>query len=115
MNNTLEKTLEEITHNSNVSEADQSHLTLQTLLSICVLIVYTISSSLFTTYDFHYLSGSGICMIIGLLVTLISMIVNPEVYKLINKSSFAVELRFNQEVFFTFILPPIIFACKYRT
>ncbi len=79
MNNTLVRTFEEITHNSSVSEEEQSHLTLQTLLSICVLIVYTISSSLFSTYDFHYLSGSGICMIIGLLVTLISMIISPEV------------------------------------
>lgn len=80
MNSSNSDTLNDIIHQAAKIHVEESHLTIEALLTIVVLIIYTISSSLFAKYDFHYLFGSGICMIIGLSFTLISMIINPEVF-----------------------------------
>lgn len=78
MNNSFSDALKEISHNTE-HEVKESQLTLEALVIIIIFIIYTISSSLFSKYNFHYLFGSGICMIIGVSFTLVSMIVNPEV------------------------------------
>jgi hypothetical protein len=57
-----------------------SHLTLETLLAISILLIYTISAPLFEKYHFHYMHESGVCMVIGVIITIIAMIINPEVY-----------------------------------
>lgn len=46
-------------------------------------------------------------MILGVLITIIAMLVSPN-------SSFHNVLNFNDKLFFTFILPPIIFAAVYN-
>ena len=50
-----------------------------TLISIIVLIVFTLSGPVFEKLHFHYMHESGVCMIIGVLVTLCATIINPEV------------------------------------
>jgi hypothetical protein len=56
------------------------HLTLETLLAILILLVYTVSAPLFEKYHFHYMHESGMCMLIGVVITILAMIVNPEVF-----------------------------------
>ncbi len=56
-----------------------SQLPLETLLAILILLFYTISAPLFEKYHFHYMHESGMCMLIGIGLSLIAMIINPEV------------------------------------
>ncbi len=64
-----------------------SQLPLETLLAILMLLFYTISAPLFEKYRFHYLHESGLCMIIGIAITAVAMIINPEVIFLIIRFS----------------------------
>jgi hypothetical protein len=66
---------------SSTHEANQSHgfLSLQTLVAICILLIYTIAAPLFEKYHFHYMHESGVCMIIGVVITMMAMIINPDV------------------------------------
>jgi hypothetical protein len=57
----------------------ESHLTLETLLAILILLLYTVSTPLFEKYHFHYMHESGLCMLIGIGITLIVMVISPEV------------------------------------
>jgi hypothetical protein len=61
------------------SGSEKGHLTLETLIAILILLLYTISAPLFEKLHFHYMHESGMCMIIGVLITLIAMVINPEV------------------------------------
>jgi hypothetical protein len=54
-------------------------LSLETLIVIFILLLYTISSSLFEKYHFHYIHESGMCMIIGIAITVIAKLVYPVV------------------------------------
>ena len=57
----------------------ERHLTLETLIAILILLFYTISAPLFEKYHFHYMHESGLCMLIGVGVTLIAMVISPNV------------------------------------
>lgn len=57
------------------------HLTLETLLAIFILLIYTISAPLFEKYHFHYMHESGICMIIGMVIAILANLFNPHVNK----------------------------------
>jgi hypothetical protein len=57
----------------------QSQLSLETLLAILILLFYTISAPLFEKYHFHYMHESGLCMIIGIVISVLAMIISPEV------------------------------------
>jgi hypothetical protein len=56
------------------------HLSLETLIAIIILLFYTISAPLFEKYHFHYMHESGMCMLIGVVITLVAMVLSPEVY-----------------------------------
>jgi hypothetical protein len=56
-----------------------SQLPLEALLAIIILLLYTIAAPLFEKYKFHYMHESGLCMLIGIGITVIAMIVSPEV------------------------------------
>lgn len=60
-------------------EHEEGFLSLQTLIAILILLVYTVAAPLFEKYHFHYMHESGVCMIIGVIVTLLAMIINPSV------------------------------------
>jgi hypothetical protein len=57
----------------------ESHLTMETLISAIILIVFTISAPLFEKYHFHYMHESGLCMLIGIFITLFLRVVSPSV------------------------------------
>jgi hypothetical protein len=54
-------------------------LSVKTLVAITLLLVYTISAPVFERIHFHYIHESGVSMILGMVVTLIAMIVSPDV------------------------------------
>ncbi len=57
----------------------QSQLPLETLIAILILLFYTISAPLFEKYHFHYMHESGLCMIIGIVISVLASIISPEV------------------------------------
>ena len=57
----------------------QNFLSAKTLIVIIILLVHTIAPTIFEKYNFHYLHESGISMILGMLVGLISMLLSPTV------------------------------------
>jgi len=57
----------------------EGHLSRETLLAILILLFYTISAPLFKKYHFHSLHESGICMIVGLLISFVASAISPEV------------------------------------
>ena len=48
-------------------------LNLVTLLAIIILMIYTVSAPIFEKIHFHYMHESGLCMIIGVIVSLIAI------------------------------------------
>ena len=82
-------------------------LNLETLLGIIILFIYTVTGPVFEKIHFHYMHESGLCMIIGVLVTFFSMIIGPG-------PDLTKTFEFNENIFFTFVLPPIIFSAGYN-
>ena len=69
---------------SNSEDKASGHLALETLIAIIILLIYTISAPIFEKIKFHYMHESGMCMIIGVAITVVAMIFSPEVNKISN-------------------------------
>jgi len=54
-------------------------LSAKTLIVIIILLVHTIASPIFEKFHFHYIHESGISMLLGMIVGLVSMVVSPNV------------------------------------
>ena len=54
---------------NNEHTLENAFLSLQTLIAIIMLLMYTIAAPLFEKYHFHYMHESGVCMIIGVIIT----------------------------------------------
>ena len=70
-NNTIKSDILPVDHGS--------FLSMRTLVAILILVIYTIATPIFEKINFHYIHESGICMILGCLVGIISMLINPSV------------------------------------
>jgi hypothetical protein len=71
---------------ANASDEHGGFLSVKTLIAILILVIYTIATPIFHKINFHYIHESGICMILGCLVGVIAMLVNPSVtISLINR------------------------------
>ena len=85
----------------------QGKLNFEVLISVILIILYTIASPIFNKFNFHYIHESGLVMLLGILITLLLKNLNFT-------SNFSTSLAFDDKIFFTFILPPIIFGAGYN-
>ena len=91
--------------NENESEIK---LSLATLVLSLLLICYIISGPLLRKFHIKMIKPSGLIMILGIIITLVTKVINPE-------SNFFKGFQFNHSLFFTFILPIIIFCSAYNS
>ena len=86
---------------------EESHLSLQVLLAIILLVLYVIAAPIFEKIHFHYMHESGVVMLLGIGITLTFKFFIPSL-------DFTKSLAFNDKIFFTFVLPLIIFGAGYN-
>ena len=86
----------------------QIELSLETLVLSLLLIGYIISGPLLRKFHIKMIKPSGLIMILGIIITLLTKVINPE-------SNFFKGFQFNHSLFFTFILPIIIFCSSYNS
>jgi hypothetical protein len=76
--------------NENIHLKQNEMLSFKTLIAVFILFLYTISAPIFEKLKIQFIHESGMSMIIGVTVTIIAMIINPDViffYKLIKDQS----------------------------
>ena len=86
---------------------EEEHLSLQVLLAIILLVLYIIAAPIFEKIHFHYMHESGVVMLLGIGITLGFKFFIPSL-------DFTKSLAFNDKIFFTFVLPLIIFGAGYN-
>jgi NhaP-type Na+/H+ or K+/H+ antiporter len=89
-------------------EGDEMTLSLATLVLSIMLVCYIICGPLLKKFNIKILRPSGVIMIFGIILTLLTKMINPN-------SSFFKGFQFNHSFFFTFILPIIIFSSAYNS
>ena len=89
-------------------EGDGMKLSLATLVLSLMLVLYIISGPLLKKFNVKIIRPSGLVMILGILITLLTKVINPD-------SNFFKGFQFNHSLFFTFILPIIIFSSAYNS
>lgn len=86
---------------------EEEHLSLQVLLAVILLVLYVIAAPIFEKINFHYMHESGVIMLLGIGITLTFKFFIPSL-------DFTKSLAFNDKIFFTFVLPLIIFGAGYN-
>ena len=86
---------------------EEEHLSLQVLLAIILLVLYVIAAPIFEKIHFHYMHESGVVMLLGIGITLTFKFFIPSL-------DFTKSLAFSDKIFFTFVLPLIIFGAGYN-
>ena len=89
-------------------EEEEMTLSLATLVLSIMLVCYIIVGPLLKQFRIKILRPSGVIMILGIILTLLTKMVNPD-------STFFKGFQFNNSFFFTFILPLIIFSSAYNS
>ena len=85
----------------------EGHLSLQVLLAVVLLVLYVIAAPIFEKVHFHYMHESGVVMLLGIAITLTFKFFVPSL-------DFTTSLAFSDKIFFTFVLPLIIFGAGYN-
>ena len=86
---------------------EEEHLSLQVLLAVILLVLYVIAAPIFEKINFHYMHESGVIMLLGIGITLTFKFFIPSL-------DFTKSLAFSDKIFFTFVLPLIIFGAGYN-
>jgi len=108
LKNILRKIIEEQPEIPQKSTSVSSSLSYKGVVAIIILIFYTIAAPIFQKLNFHYLHESGICMIVGTLIAILSKYIGNSNDSLNNF------VTFDDEMFFNIVLPPIIFSAGYN-
>ena len=85
----------------------EGHLSLQVLLAVILIVMYVIAAPIFDKIHFHYMHESGMVMLLGIAITLVFKFFIPSL-------DFTTSLAFSDKIFFTFVLPLIIFGAGYN-
>ena len=86
---------------------EEEHLSLQVLSAVILLVLYVIAAPIFEKINFHYMHESGVIMLLGIGITLTFKFFIPSL-------DFTKSLAFSDKIFFTFVLPLIIFGAGYN-
>ena len=89
-------------------EGKEDRLSYKTVIAILILIFHTIATPIFHKINFYYIHESGICMILGFIIALISK------FGLNTGQKLNTFIIFDDEFFFNIVLPPIIFSAGYN-
>ncbi len=108
LKNILRNLIEEQPEIPQKSNSVSSTLSYKGVVAIIILIFYTIAAPIFQKLNFHYLHESGICMLVGTIIAILS--------KYIGKTNDSLNnfVTFDDEMFFNIVLPPIIFSAGYN-
>ena len=60
-----------------IKEITRNNLNFKTLIAILLLLIYIISAPIFVKIKFYYLHQSGLCMLLGMFISLISSFIAP--------------------------------------
>jgi len=86
---------------------EEEYLSLEALIAVILLIIYVIAAPIFEKIHFHYIHESGLVMLMGIAITLIFKFFIPSL-------DFTTSLAFSDKIFFTFVLPLVIFGAGYN-
>ena len=98
----------------NVSSTDMNNLNnpmdfrsllINTTITASILLIYILSRPIFKKINFYYIHESGLCMIIGMFLSTLIYYLSDTTFD---------NIKFDKDIFFTFILPPIIFSAGYN-
>ena len=98
-----------ISSNNNLNnfnnQMDFRSLLINTTIAASILLIYILSRPIFKKINFYYIHESGLCMLIGMFLSTLIYYLSDTTFDNIN---------FDKDIFFTFILPPIIFSAGYN-
>ena len=103
----MNTTVEEAPQDANTHLLETESLSAKSLIAVMIILIYIVAGPVFEKINFYFIHESGLCMLIGMTISVITYFISP-------LTSFSTELRFNDAMFFTFILPPIIFSAGYN-
>ena len=86
---------------------EKEYLSLEALLAVILLVIYVISAPIFEKIHFHYIHESGLVMLMGIAITLTFKFFIPSL-------DFTTSLAFSDKIFFTYVLPLVIFGAGYN-
>jgi hypothetical protein len=94
--------VELITTNYHILEHE--NLTFKSLIALTLLLIYIIGGSIFSKLNIYYIHESGVCMILGMIISIIAYFFTP--------LNFSKSLNFDDGIFFYFYITSNNIWCR---